>query len=72
MAEKIAHTLHPDKLDNLPEWSAVEVTEDIVVEDKYQGNIVDRSEMRMLGRIQVLRVGNLSPQLPIIYYKTDK
>ncbi|KAL8786269.1 MAG: hypothetical protein Q9213_002864 [Squamulea squamosa] len=55
MAEKIAHTFHPEKLDNEPEWSAVEVTEDIVVEDKYQGTSVDRSEMRMLGRIQVLR-----------------
>lgn len=55
-AEKIAYTLHPEKLDNVPEWRAVEVADDIVVEEKYQGNTVDQSEMRMLGRIQVLRV----------------
>ncbi|KAI4283150.1 MAG: hypothetical protein L6R38_002373 [Xanthoria sp. 2 TBL-2021] len=56
MAEKIAHTLHPEKLDDTPEWSAVEVSEDVLVADKWQGNTIDRSEMRMLGRVQVLRV----------------
>lgn len=56
MAEKIAHTLHPEKLDDTPEWSAVEVSADVLVADKWQGNTIDRSEMRMLGRVQVLRV----------------
>lgn len=56
MAEKIAHTLHPQKLDDTPEWSAVEVSDDVLVADKWQGNTIDRSEMRMLGRVQVLRV----------------
>ncbi|KAL8850881.1 MAG: hypothetical protein Q9221_004194 [Calogaya cf. arnoldii] len=33
MAEKIAHTIHPEKLDDTPEWSAVEVSEDVLVAD---------------------------------------
>ncbi|KAL8683006.1 MAG: hypothetical protein Q9186_001001 [Xanthomendoza sp. 1 TL-2023] len=68
MAEKIAHALHPDKLDNEPEWSAVEVSEDVIVADKYQGNSTDRSDMRMLGRIQVLR-RNFS-LLPLLGFST--
>ncbi|KAL8713114.1 MAG: hypothetical protein Q9220_002635 [cf. Caloplaca sp. 1 TL-2023] len=56
MTEKIEGIFRTaDKLDNQPEWNAVEVHEDELVEEKYQGNAVDRQEMRMLGRIQVLR-----------------
>ncbi|KAL8875393.1 MAG: hypothetical protein Q9205_003305 [Flavoplaca limonia] len=55
MAEKIAHTIHPVKLDDTPEWNTADVSEDVIVADKWQGNTIDRSEMRMLGRVQVLR-----------------
>ncbi|KAL8671415.1 MAG: hypothetical protein Q9168_004088 [Polycauliona sp. 1 TL-2023] len=55
MAEKLAHTIHPVKLDDTPEWNAISSSEDIIVDDKWQGNTIDRSEMRMLGRTQVLR-----------------
>ena len=56
MAGKIAHTIHPVKLDDTPEWNTADVSEDVIVADKWQGNTIDRSEMRMLGRVQVLRV----------------
>ncbi|KAL8637015.1 MAG: hypothetical protein Q9228_005668 [Teloschistes exilis] len=46
---------HHEKLGTQPEWNAVEVTEDEVVADKYQGTGADRHDMRMLGRVQVLR-----------------
>ncbi|KAL8997684.1 MAG: hypothetical protein Q9169_003091 [Polycauliona sp. 2 TL-2023] len=55
MAEKLAHTIHPVTLDDTPEWSALSSSEDVLVADKWQGNTIDRSEMRMLGRVQVLR-----------------
>lgn len=58
MVEKMESIFHTnDKLGNEPEWNAVEVHEDELVEDKYQGTAADRHDMRMLGRIQVLRVG---------------
>ncbi|KAL8919649.1 MAG: hypothetical protein Q9208_006681 [Pyrenodesmia sp. 3 TL-2023] len=56
MSEKLESIFHTnDKLGNQPEWDAVEVQSDEVVEDKYQGTSADRHDMRMLGRIQVLR-----------------
>lgn len=57
MAEKLESVFRTnDKLGNGPEWSAVEVLEDELVEDQYQGTAADRHDMRMLGRTQVLRV----------------
>lgn len=57
MAEKIVHVLHTnEKLGAVPEWNAAEVADDELVADKYQGTSADRHDMRMLGRIQVLRV----------------
>lgn len=53
-SESIVHG--NDKLGDVPEWNAVEVPDDELVEDKYQGTAADRHDMRMLGRIQVLRV----------------
>ncbi|KAL8720084.1 MAG: hypothetical protein Q9181_007967, partial [Wetmoreana brouardii] len=60
MAEKIESILHMDKLDNdklgnEPEWDAVQVHEDELVDEKYRGTGSDRHDMQMLGRIQVLR-----------------
>ncbi|KAL8703800.1 MAG: hypothetical protein Q9201_003015 [Fulgogasparrea decipioides] len=60
MAEKVARILHTDKLDNdklgnEPEWNAVQVHEDELVDEKYRGTGSDRHDMQMLGRIQVLR-----------------
>ncbi|KAL9581613.1 MAG: hypothetical protein Q9212_003798 [Teloschistes hypoglaucus] len=60
MAEKFEAKMesalhHHEKLGTEPEWNAVEVTEDEVVADKYQGTGADRHDMRMLGRVQVLR-----------------
>lgn len=53
---------HHEKLGTQPEWNTVEVTEDEVVADKYQGTGADRHDMRMLGRVQVLRVSTASLQ----------
>ncbi len=59
MSEKLESIFHTnDKLGNQPEWNAVEVQADGLVEEKYQGTAADRHDMRMLGRIQVLRVRN--------------
>ncbi|KAL8898221.1 MAG: hypothetical protein Q9207_006820 [Kuettlingeria erythrocarpa] len=56
MSEKLDSIFHTnDKLGNQPEWNAVEVQADGLVEEKYQGTAADRHDMRMLGRIQVLR-----------------
>ncbi|KAI4199763.1 MAG: hypothetical protein LQ350_004390 [Teloschistes chrysophthalmus] len=56
LEEKMESALHHhEKLGTEPEWNAVEVTEDEVVADKYQGTGADRHDMRMLGRVQVLR-----------------
>ncbi|KAL8718575.1 MAG: hypothetical protein Q9225_004305 [Loekoesia sp. 1 TL-2023] len=52
MAEKIESLFHTDKLGNEPEWNAVEVPDDELVEAKYQGTAADRHDMRMLGRVQ--------------------
>lgn len=56
MAEKIESIFHTDKLGTEPEWNAVEVSTDELVESKYQGTAADRHDMRMLGRVQILRV----------------
>lgn len=57
MAEKVEHILHANgKLGTEPEWDAIKVAGDELVEDRYQGTPADRHDMRMLGRIQVLRV----------------
>lgn len=56
MAEKIESFFHTDKLGTEPEWSAVEVSPDELVDSKYQGTAADRQDMKMLGRVQVLRV----------------
>lgn len=61
MAGKIESVFHTDKLGNEPEWSAVEVPDDELVEAKYQGTAADRHDMRMLGRVQVLRVKGWLP-----------
>ncbi|KAL8971410.1 MAG: hypothetical protein Q9197_003289 [Variospora fuerteventurae] len=56
MAEKVEHILHANaKLGTEPEWDAIEVAGDELVADRYQGTPADRHDMRMLGRIQVLR-----------------
>ncbi|KAL9005509.1 MAG: hypothetical protein Q9188_001711 [Gyalolechia gomerana] len=55
MAEKIESIFHTDKLGTEPEWNAVEVSTDELVESKYQGTAADRHDMRMLGRVQILR-----------------
>ncbi|KAI4129166.1 MAG: hypothetical protein LQ341_006596, partial [Variospora aurantia] len=56
MADKVEHILHTnEKLGTEPEWNAVEVGGDELVADRYQGTPADRHDMRMLGRIQVLR-----------------
>lgn len=55
MAEKIGSLFHTDKLGTEPEWNAVEVSPDELVDSKYQGTAADRHDMQMLGRVQVLR-----------------
>ncbi|KAI4114679.1 MAG: hypothetical protein LQ345_004578 [Seirophora villosa] len=56
MAEKIVHVLQTnEKLGAVPEWNAADAADDELVADKYQGTSADRHDMRMLGRIQVLR-----------------
>lgn len=47
-----------------PEWNAVEVHGDEIVEERYQGTTADRQDMRMLGRVQVLRVRRNARPLP--------
>ena len=58
--DKLESILHHEKLDTEPEWSAVEVGvhEDEIVEPKWQGTQADQHDMRILGRVQVLRVSS--------------
>ncbi|KAL8963963.1 MAG: hypothetical protein Q9183_004810, partial [Haloplaca sp. 2 TL-2023] len=55
--DKLESVLHHEKLGTEPEWSAVEVGvhEDEIVERKWQGTQADQHDMRILGRVQVLR-----------------
>ena len=62
-SESIIHT--EAKLGAEPEWDAPVVHGDEVVADKYQGTDADRHDMRMLGRVQVLRVSRRPTQSEI-------
>ena len=67
MTEKVEAIFHTEsKLGMEPEWSAAdEVHGDEVVPHKYQGTDADRHDMRMLGRIQVLRVSGARNPMPM-------
>lgn len=60
ISEKVGSILHTDKLGNEPEWRTVQVHKDELVEPKWQGTGADQHEMRILGRVQVLRVSRYS------------
>ena len=65
MTEKVEAFFHAEpKLGTELEWNANEVHGDEVVADKYQGTDADRHDMRMLGRIQVLRVSRARNHRP--------
>ena len=61
MTEKVEVFVHTE-----PEWNTNEVLGDEAVADKYQGTDADRHDMRMLGRIQVLRVSRARKPSPMI------
>ena len=66
MTEKVEAIFRTEpKLGMEPEWRADEVHGDEVVAAKYQGTDADRHDMRMLGRIQVLRVSRARNRLPM-------
>ena len=66
MTGKVEAIFHTEPtLGTEPEWNADEVHGEEVVADKYQGTDADRHDMRMLGRIQVLRVSRASRPWPM-------
>ena len=66
MAKKVEAIFHTEPtLGSEPEWTAEEVHGEEVVADKYQGTDADRHDMRMLGRMQVLRVSRARKPMPM-------